>query len=496
MRQLTELDASFLNRESAKAPMHIESIYLFDASEQETPLAFSSFATYLRSRLHALPVFRQRLKEIPLRLGRPYWIDDAHFSLERHLAHVRLGENSREASLMTLASRILEEPLKRDRPLWHITFVDGFRLDDEDGNDKAGPEAFALIVKLHHAAIDAFSGEEIISKLLEYTPEPQPISPPRPWQSRPEPSEERIMIQAGANMLRTPWRFASLAAGAAEARVRSLIQKKLLKTPLPGPLFSAPHSPLTRQITANRQIISVKIKLSRLKAVKAALAGNITLNDVVLGLCAETLQRYLSEQRAGSGQSLIAMTPISVRSDTLRRTTGNQMAAMLLDLATNEPDPALRIHRIHSNAVASKPYRDAIAADRLTELLPSSMLALSARLYSELQIARRYRPAFSLPITNVPGPQVPLYLRGAKLAQQYNAAPLFDGMSLAIIAVSYQGSLTLNFTLCPDVAVQGDSLRNHVNASLEAIEEAVSALNPETAQNSVASAPEPGTGRR
>ena len=474
MRQLSELDASFLYLESANAPMHIGSIYLFDASERDTPLAFSTFVAYLRSRLHVVPVFRQRLKEIPLRLGRPYWIDDPDFSIERHLAYVSLGESSREASLMTLASRILEEPLKRDRPLWHITFVDGFRLGDE----KEGKAGFALIVKLHHAAIDAFSGEEIMGKLLEYTPEPQLISSPRPWQPRPEPSEGRVIIRAGANILRTPWRLASLAVDAAEATTRGLIQKQLRKIPRPFPLFSTPHSPFNQQITANRQIVSAKVELSRLKAIKAAL-GDVTLNDVVLGLCAETLRRYLGEQGADAGQSLIAMTPISVRSSTLRRTTGNQMSAMLLDLATNEPDPARRIRRIHWNAVASEPYREAIAADRLTELLPSSMLALSARLYSELQIAQRYRPAFNLPITNVPGPQIPLYLQGAKLAQQYNAAPLFDSMGLVIVAVSYQGNLTLNFTICPDVVPQGDSLRNHACDSLAAIEGAAGELDPE-----------------
>ncbi|MDO6825175.1 wax ester/triacylglycerol synthase family O-acyltransferase [Marinobacter sp. 1_MG-2023] len=480
MRQLSELDASFLYLESANAPMHIGSIYLFDASERDAPLAFSTFISHLRSRLHVVPVFRQRLKEIPLRLGRPYWIDDPEFSIERHLAYVSLGVNSRESNLMTLASKILEEPLKRDRPLWHITFVDGFQLGEKNAEEssKKGREGFALIVKLHHAAIDAFSGEEIIGKLLEYTPQPQPINAPRPWKARPKPSEERVIIQAGANILRTPWRFASLAAGAAETTARGLIQKQLLKIPLPFPLFSAPHSPFNRKITPNRQIVPAKVELSRLKAIKAAL-GDVTLNDVVLGLCAETLKRYLGTQDADTRQSLIAMTPISVRSSTLSRTTGNQMSAMLLDLATNEPDPARRIRKIHWNAVSSEPYRDAIAADRLTELLPSNMLALSARLYSELQIAQRYRPVFNLAITNVPGPKVPLYLQGAKLTQQYNTAPLFDSMGLVVVAMSYQGSLTLNFTVCPDVVPQGSSLRKHVCDSLEAIEKAASELDPE-----------------
>lgn len=474
MRQLSELDASFLYLESETAPMHIGGIYLFDARERDTPLAYSTFVAYLRSRLHVVPLFRQRLKEIPLRLGRPYWIDDPDFSIERHLAYVNLGDHGQLESLMGLASRIQEEPLKRDRPLWHITFVDGFQLDENDPDSKS----FALIVKLHHAAIDAFSGEEIIGKLLEYTPKARSIEAPRPWKPRPEPSEERVMLQAGANLIRKPLQVTSLAVNAAEATARGLIQRQMRKLPLPFPLFSAPHSPFNRQITANRQIVSTSLDLSRLKAIKATL-GNVTLNDVVLGLCAETLHRYLANHDIETDRSLVAMTPISVRSSSLRKATGNQMSAMLLDLATNERDPARRIHRIHWNAVESEPYREAIAADRLTELLPSTMLALSARLYSELQIAQRYQPVFNLPITNVPGPQVPLYLQGARLVRQFNSAPLFDSLGLVIVAVSYQGSLTVNFTLCPDVVADGNSLTGLLEDSLSAIESAAATLTPE-----------------
>ncbi|MEX2476076.1 wax ester/triacylglycerol synthase family O-acyltransferase [Marinobacter sp.] len=471
MRQLSELDASFLYLESETAPMHIGGIYLFDARGSGNPLAFSTFVAYLRSRLHVVPVFRQRLKEIPFRLGRPYWVDDPDFSIERHLAYVNLGEHGKLHSLVGLASKILEEPLKRDRPLWHMTFVDGFPADEDDD----GLHGFALIVKLHHAAIDAFSGEEIMGKLLEYTPDARAIANPRPWEPQPEPSEERIILQTGANLLRKPLQVTSLAMNAAEVAARSLVQRQIRKLPLPFPLFSAPHSPFNRQITANRQIISADVDLSRLKAIKANL-GNVTLNDVVLGLCAETLRRYLANHDGDEGKSLVAMTPISVRSNSLRKATGNQMSAMLLDLATNEANPARRIRKIHQNAVASEPYREAISADRLTELLPSTMLALSARLYSELQIAQRYQPAFNLPITNVPGPQVPLYLQGARLTRQYNSAPLFDSMGLVVVAVSYEGRLTINFTLCPDVVADGDSLKGLLEESLHAIETAASAL--------------------
>lgn len=492
MRQLSELDASFLYLESDTAPMHIGGIYLFEEPEQAKPLSYSTFVAYLRSRLHVVPLFRQKLREIPLKLGRPYWIDDPDFSIERHLAYVNLGEKGRLDSLMGLASKILEEPLKRDRPLWHITFVDGFRAresreipkGDEGGENREadqGPRGFALIVRLHHAAIDAFSGEEIMGKLLEYSPSARPIGPPQPWRPQPAPSDERVALQAGANLVRKPFRVASLAASAAGAASRGLIHRQLRRLPLPLPLFSAPHSPFNRQITGNRRIVSAEVSLARLKAIKASI-GDVTLNDVVLGLCAETLRRYMAEHRQDTRRSLVAMTPVSVRSKSLRRATGNQMSAMLLDLATNEPDPARRIRQIHWNAVASEPYQEAISADRLTELVPSTMLALSARLYSELQLAQRYQPVFNVPITNVPGPQVPLFLQGSRLVRQYNTAPLFDSMGLVIVAVSYQGALTINFTLCPDVVADGASLAELTRDSLACIEEAALALPAESGE--------------
>ncbi|PAV24590.1 wax ester/triacylglycerol synthase family O-acyltransferase [Tamilnaduibacter salinus] len=474
MRQLSELDASFLYLESDTAPMHIGGIYLFDGSGRDTPLSYGTFIHYLESRLHVVPFFRQRLRDIPFHLGHPHWIDDPDFSIERHLAYVSMGRRNDCDSLMALASRILQEPLKRDRPLWHITFVDGLNLGNDDDNGN-----FALIVRLHHSAIDAFSGEEIMGKLLEYTPEPHPIRPPQPWHPQPAPSDRRALMQVGANLARKPLQIASVTASAMEATARGMIRRQLHRLPISLPFFSAPYSPFNRQITANRRILGKSVPLSRLKGIKASL-GDVTLNDVVLGLSAEVLRRYMAEHGMDQSRSLVAMTPVSVRSRSLRRPTGNQMSAMLLDLATLEPNPARRIRRIHWNAVASEPYQEAIAADRLTELVPSTMLALSARLYSELQLAQRYQPLFNVPITNVPGPQEPLYLQGARLVRQYNAAPLFDSMGLVVVAVSYEGQLTLNFTICPDVVPDGEQLTGLVDESLDAIESAAMNLPAES----------------
>ena len=471
MQQLSELDASFLYLETRTTPMHIGGVYVFDGSSRQVPLSFENFAAFLGTRLHVAHFFRKRLLTLPFELDLPYWVDDPDFSMERHLTYVRLNGHRNVQSIVELAERIIEEPLKRDRPLWHITFVDGLEASDE-----LPPKSFAIIFRIHHAAIDAFSGEDVMGSLLEYSSTPEPVTPPRPWRPRPHPTRRRLLLSGGANALRRPVRMAQVGSQAITGALRSRLVSQLRRLPLPKALFNAPRSPFNRNITARRQLVSINVPLARLKQVKASM-GDVTLNDVVLGLCAEMLKRYLEGHDWHLDKPLIAMTPVSVRSKSLRRPMGNQMSAMMLSLATDEPNPALRIRRIHQNAVVSEEYQQAIAADRLTELVPSTLLGLSVRLYSELQLAQRYRPMFNVPITNVPGPQVPLYLQGARLIRQFNFAPLFDGMALVIVAVSYEGNLTLNLTLAPDVVPDGDSFEELALSSLTTIEAAAAALS-------------------
>jgi len=463
----------FLHAELDGLPQHIGGVNISDQSTAPNgKVRFKQILQMLEDRVHQSPIFRRNLAFVPYNLGRPYWVDDTNFNIERHLAYISLNGKGDITDLMTLASGVMEEPLKRDRPLWHITFVDG--LSAECGT---GSHGFALMVRLDHGAIDAFRGEDIMSKLLEYNPQATGMAPPRPWQARPAPSAERVALQVGGDLVRQPFQLASVAGSALQATVRGVLHRQLRRLPLPFALFRAPRSPFNRPITARRRIVHASLALERLKTVKALL-GDVTLNDVVLGVCAETLTRYLAERGYRSRESLVAMTPVSVRSQSLQHPTGNQMSAMLLKLATQEPDPAKRIRQIHWNAVASEPYRDAIAADRLSELVPSTLLALSARLYSELQLAQRYQPVFNLPITNVPGPRIPLFLQGAPLLRQFNTAPLFVSMGLVIVAVSYQQALTLNFTLCPDAVPDGDRLASLAEDSLQAIEEAAERAGP------------------
>ncbi|MFE8072831.1 wax ester/triacylglycerol synthase family O-acyltransferase [Marinobacteraceae bacterium S3BR75-40.1] len=477
MRQLSELDASFLYLETETTPMHIGGLYIFDRGNREQPVSFQEFTDFLRSRLHLATFFRQKLLRVPLGLDRPYWMDDAEFELERHIEHLPLKGPCNDQDLTRLAAQRLEQPLPLDRPLWHITFIDGL---GEDLGVTGG--SFALIVKIHHAAIDPFSGEEVMGTLLQYSPEMQPLAPAPRWVPEPEPSRSRVFMQAYANAVQKPFRLANMARDAAASALHRTLLQHIGRRNLPPSLFNAPRTPFNRNVTGRRQLLTHTVKLARLKEIKSQI-GEVTLNDVVLGLCAELLNRYLEQTDHRAERPLITLTPISVRSKSLRRPTGNQMSAMQLSLATDEPNPARRVKLIHRNARISETYQQAIAADRLTELIPSTMLALSARLYSEFQLAQRYQPMFNVPITNVPGPQVPLYLQGAQLVRQLNFSPLFDGVGLVIVAMSYEGELTLNFTLCPEVIPDADRLTALVDESLDALEAAARQLPYEESGN-------------
>ncbi|TDT37104.1 diacylglycerol O-acyltransferase [Halospina denitrificans] len=477
MHQLNELDASFLFLESETTPMHIGGVYTFDAGENQDRVTFEDFRLYLNKRLHLANFFRQKLMMLPFNLDRPYWVDDPEFDIDQHLEAVNL-EGGSHADLMTLAEERLATTLPRSRPLWHVTWVDGF------GEDDSLPSGgFALIVRVHHAAIDAFSGEEVMGKLLEYSADNGVPVKTAHWHPEPPPPADKLVARASINMMRKPFQFMSLTRATLGATVSEFLQRPMGRFIRSRQLLNAPRTPFNRNLTRKRRIFSQAVSLARLKSLKTAIGPDITLNDVVLGLCSETLTRYLKRHDAQPAEPLVALTPLSVRSNSLRRPTGNQMSAMLVNLATDEPDPAARIRLIRDNTRISENYQEAIAADRLTERLPSTMVALSTRLYTEFQIAQRYKPPFNLPITNVPGPQVPLYLQGARLVHQVNSAPLFHGAGLAILAVSYAGSVHFNLTLCPDLIPDGDCLPELILQSLDAIERSALSANAKEAES-------------
>ncbi|MCG8612391.1 MAG: wax ester/triacylglycerol synthase family O-acyltransferase [Pseudomonadales bacterium] len=475
MQQLSELDASFLYLENDHSPMHIGGLYVFDATGREIPFSYEEFERFIEDRLHMASFFRKRLVEVPLKLDHPYWVDDPEFDLGKHMVHTTLDAPDSRDKLNQLACDILKKPLKRDRPLWEVTYLDGLETIPD-----LPAKSFALVVKIHHAAIDAFSGEDIMGTLLDFSPTPKPVTPSSQWQPDPLPSTMRLLSSAYSSALQTPFRLANMAKETAASTFYSVLLQRLNNLNLPPSLFSAPSTPINKAISDERSIGFFDIPLERIKALKFAIGHDVTINDVVCGICAEALRSYLSRRDALPDSALLAMTPISIRSTNLQSPTGSNVAAMMLSLATDESNPAWRVIRIHDNAVISKTYSQAISAQRLTHVIPSTMTGLAARIYTEFLLAQKHKPIFNVPLTNIPGPQSPLYLNGCKLVDQIGTSPLFDGLGLSVVAISYNGKITFSLTTCPKLIPDVNELLLDFQAALLAIEEASEGLEQQT----------------
>ncbi|UZE95615.1 WS/DGAT/MGAT family O-acyltransferase [Alkalimarinus alittae] len=465
MQQLSDLDASFLYLETDNSPMLIGGIYVFDNAQRETPMNFGEFYSFIESRLHVASFFRQRLVEVPLKLDQPYWVDDPEFELSKHLSYVTLIGEDKDTQLTELAAALFSKPMERDKPLWSITFVDGL-----EGDPNLPENGFAMIVRIHHAAIDALSGDEVMSSLLDFSEATANIEKISAWNPSPLPSKFRLIGGAYGNALSTPLRLANIAKDTAASTFYSVLLQRLRNLNLPPALFSAPRTIFNNTISDKRALHYVEIPLERIKNIRKEI-DDCTINDVVMGICAEALHRFLKDHNATPKSPLIAMTPISVRSKSLERKTGNQLSAIMLSLATDITHPIARIKKIHENAVISKTYSQAISAGRLTELIPSSIAALSARIYTEFQLAQRHKPLFNIPITNIPGPQKPLYMNGSKLISQIGTAPLFDGIGLVLVVVSYNGKITISVTSCPSMVEVPGSFENYLLKAVDDIEQ-------------------------
>lgn len=467
MRPLSALDASFIYLESHRTPMHIGSVYLIDATDAPKNYGFAAFRDHVASRLGLSRIFRERLVEVPLSLSHPYWINDPDFELDFHLPRVALPRPGGKEELMELAASAFSRPLNRSRPLWEMIFVEG--LDRLPGMARG---SFAVITKIHHAAVDGGSGAELMGALLDPSPDANPVPLEDDWRPEPLPSAAGMVARAygrlGAKSLELGRFIKDVAGGAGRLYGINKVQK-IKAPPLP---MSAPASVLNTAVSAHRTFWGLDVDFARIRALRAAVAG-ATVNDVVLSICAGGLRRYLSRRSELPDQPLIAMAPVSVRSRDQRGQMGNQVSAMLVNLETGIDDPIRRLECIHQNTVGSKVYSSAVPANKIAEFIPSETAALAARLYTRTRLGQRHRPFFNLVITNVPGPQIPLYFAGARVKHSVGTAPILDGMGLIIVVFSYAGRLSIGLTSCREIIPDPDRLGADLEAALAELEAAV-----------------------
>ena len=437
--RLTGLDASFLHIEDGCAHMHVASVTTF----QGDPPPYDELLESIERRLHLVPRYRQRLAFVPLGQGRPRWVDDPHLNLRYHVRSTALPSPGSEEQLKALASRVLSQQLDRDKPLWEIWLAEGL----EGGQ-------FAVLAKTHHALVDGISGVDIMSVLFDASAEP--AAPPDPgdrWLPRPLPSRAQLLGEALVERatstaevtrsvraaLRGPRRVLE---GAREAAVG-------VGAMAWAGLNPAPRSPYNDEIGPHRRFTWVRGNLADFKAIKNELGG--TVNDVVLATVAGALGAHLRRRGHNTdGLELKAMVPVSVRGDAERGDLGNKVAAMMAPLPVWCQEPVARLDIVTEQLKDLKSGGQAVGAQTLTELAgfaPPTVMAQASRLMARQRL-------FNLVVTNVPGPQFPLYLAGREMVDPFPMVPLAKNQGLGIALMSYNGRL--NFGLVGDYELLWD----------------------------------------
>ncbi|MPY93557.1 MAG: wax ester/triacylglycerol synthase family O-acyltransferase [Acidimicrobiia bacterium] len=465
MKQLTSADTSFLTMETATQFGHVGSLYVYDKG--------ADYATTLRQieeRLHLLPPYRRQLVEVPFDLDHPYWIESPNFDLDFHVRHIAVPPPGDREQLADLVAHLASLPLDRSRPLWEWYVIEGL--------ESGGVGHFA---KTHHATIDGASGVELMTVLLDDNPVPSPPPPPtEPWRPDTVPSPAELLG-------RTFWNLAARPQQAARAQFRlwqELMERsrdgsmersfRQLLPPAPAggwwpwagdveggrapaptgvlPTRRAPRTPFNATITAHRRWSYVSVPLAEVKRVKSHFG--VTVNDVVLAVCAGALRRWLVEHDALPADPLLAMCPISTRSGGEADTYSNQVSAMIASLGTDIEDVVERLRLINRSTVAAKEQFAAVPAAALqdfAQFAPPAVAAQASRLLAQTRIADVVNPPFNVTISNVPGPREPLYLAGAQLRHTYPVSIVTDGMGLNITVSSYLDGLDFGLIACREL---------------------------------------------
>jgi diacylglycerol O-acyltransferase / wax synthase len=455
--RLSGLDSSFLHLERDDIYMHVASTSLFEGPRP----SYDEFQRQIASRLHLVPRFRQKLRFVPYDLGRPVWVDDPHLNLYYHVRHTSLPPPGSEEQLRTLAARFFSQQLDRSKPLWELWLVEGL-----------SGGRFAVIGKTHHCLVDGVSGMDITTVLFDLEPNPQKQSPQpeEPWLPEPEPADRDLVTDALIERALSPREAARLARRALRGPRRALqaAQDALVATSAFATAgIAAPDTPFNVQIGPHRRFAWVRAALVDLKRVKNELGG--TVNDVILAAVAGALGRYLRARgHSTAGLELRAMVPVSVRAPDQHGDPGNQVTTFMAPLPVWCEDPARRLRIVSSTMGDLKESKQAMGAALLTQLAdfaPPTVASQAAR----LQSAQRF---FNLVVTNVPGPQFPLYLMGRRLERIFPMVPLAQRQAVCVGIFSYDGQV--NFGLIGDYDAMSDleELADDLSASLQELVEA------------------------
>ena len=445
--RLTPVDASFLHQEGAVSHMHIGGLTIVEGP----PPSMDEFLEQIRRRLHVVPRYRHKLAYTALDSGRPVWIDDPSFSLEYHVRHTALPAPGGWEQLQDLTARIFSQQLDRSKPLWEMWLIEGLEED-----------RFALITKTHHSLIDGIAGVDLATVLFDLSPDPPPLpTSGRPWQPHPEPGTTQLLAAGLQGAVKAGITLAEGAMDALAHPERALARAREAAEGVGEIIWAglnpAPETPLNVPIGPHRRFVGITARLDELKTVKNAFGG--TVNDVVLAVVAGALRSFLiSRGRRTAGVEMRALVPVSVRTEDERGGSGNRIVVMRGPLPVYISDPLNRLRFVSNAMDGLKESKQALGAEVIAgaqNFAPPTILAQASRLNFSTRL-------FNLIVTNVPGPQFPLYVLGREMLQAFPIAFLPENHALAIAIMSYNGAMNFgllgDFDALPDIDTIGQNI--------------------------------------
>jgi WS/DGAT/MGAT family acyltransferase len=449
MERLTGLDAMFLYAETPTQHLHVVGVVVMDPSTVPGGYSFENFKTLIESRLEHMKPFRRRVKSVPFDLAHPLWIEDPDFDIDLHLHRIAAPSPGGPHELSDIASDIAGRPLDRTRPLWELWVIEGL----EHGH-------IAMVAKVHHAAIDGVSGADLMVYLFDLEPKAVEPNLEDPWQPDRVPNDVEMFVHAGRSWVQRPVQLARLVPKAVGSTF-SIVRRRRSGAGGMATPFTAPSTPWNTAISAQRSIAFASVPLDEVKAVKKAFGT--TVNDVVLAITTGAVRRYLESHGQLSDKPLVSVVPISVRAE--GRAGANQLSALFTYLPTHLDDPVERLEAISTHTRGAKEEHGALGADvlmDLAEFAPPRLTTRAMDFYSRMNLADRHPPIHNLVISNVPGPDIPLYCGGARVVAIYPLGPVFEGAGLNVTVLSYMGSVDFGFIAArdgvPDVWALADSV--------------------------------------
>lgn len=443
MERVSSADAAFLYMENNVVHMHVTGVMVLDPSGIAGGYRFEVLKDHFRDRLHLVPLFRRRIMTVPLGIDHPVWIDDPDFDLENHIRRHELGGSGSMADLADFVGDYASSPLDRSKPLWDMVVVEGLEGD-----------RVAVVSKMHHVGIDGVSGTDLMAHLVDLSPESsRPVGADEPFEPDSVPSAGRLAVDAVISRARDPLRGVRSLGRTANAVGRLGRATIGEHGPSAARPFDAPRALFNQSLTPRRSTAFASVPLEDFKFVKSTFG--VTVNDVFLAACTQSLRSYLLARDGLPHRPLLASVPVSVHGQSSDSSATNQVSNMFVRLPTNFEDPVEQLLSVNHETKDAKAVHGAIGADMIgdvTELTPPAIFNLASRLYSQAGLAERLAPIQNLVISNVPGPPIPLYVGGARLEAVFPLGPLIEGAGMNITVLSNMGNMDIGVIGCPDIA--------------------------------------------